>query len=82
MYVAFIYGIYHYTENFFHTSIFRDFTFLIFTMLLMFKNIARVLVAAAIEGLKAEASHNKLYNKDFTMMVVDHFRRIYQGLRT
>jgi len=81
IYVAFIIGVYYYTENFFHDTKLGDFTFLIFATLLTFNNIARVPVVEAFDSLKEEATYRKIYNKDSVKAIVEFFIRIYQYLR-
>src|SRR6218665_3378498 len=81
IYVAFTNGVYYYTENFFRDTELRNFTCLIFTTLLMFNNIARFPLVAAIDGLKEEATYRNIYNKDYTKTIVQCFRRIYQKVR-
>src|SRR6218665_112608 len=56
IYVIFITGVYYYTDYLSSNTNLKDVAFLIFTTLLTFNNIARVIMVAAIDGINKEAT--------------------------
>ena len=56
IYVIFITGVYYYTEYLSSNTNLKDVACLIFTTLLTFNNIARVIMVAAIDGINKEAT--------------------------